>query len=163
MRNNPRQFRVQRDSARGCGDSVRLVTAGYLVPDPAYKLLPLTYFVGRSVKVPFQTEDNPVEHMWVSVTGVDGDRLIGTLDSDPVATSLRYGDEVHVSPSEVVMVYLSPKEWRDEVDHLRAKGDYFNSWLGVASGWRFDRLHEAGLSPRQALTWWRDWQPWEDS
>lgn len=148
---------------RSSGEAVRLVTAGDLVPEPHYRYLPLTYFVGRCVKVPFESEDNPIEYMWVRVTGIDGDKLVGTLDNEPfLDTRLRYGDTVHVLPSEVVMVDLSIAEWRKEVDLLRAKDDFFNPWLGVASGPRFERLHGAWLSPREALTWWRDWQPWED-
>jgi hypothetical protein len=138
-------------------DPVRVVSTGILTPDPDYTSLPPECLVGRSIKVPFQTGDSPVEHMWVTVSGFDGNTLIGKLDSDPVVTEdLRHGDEVRVSRKSIVAVFLTKREWSSQVDGLRRKNDYWSCWLGSPIGPRFDRLYHKGFSPRQALTWWKD-------
>jgi len=64
-------------------------------------------FVGRHVKLAFPADDpeNPHierEHMWVKVMEVDGQRLIGKLDNDPLFVSwLEDGSEVSFGRQEV--------------------------------------------------------------
>jgi hypothetical protein len=144
-------------------DPVRVVSAGLLTPDPDYTSLPPECLVGRSIKVPFQTGENPVEHMWVTVTGFNGNTLIGKLDSDPVVTDdLKYGDEVQVSRRSIVAVHLTFREWSKLADALRRTSDYWNCWLGSPIGRRFDSFYHKGFSPRQALLWWRDFESHEE-
>jgi hypothetical protein len=55
---------------------------------------------------------------------------------------------------------MTLEEWLEEADQLRAEGDYFNRLMGypsVANG--FERLYDQQLTPRQALTQWRNWTP----
>jgi hypothetical protein len=145
-------------------NQVRIVSAGLITPDPSYTSLPSECLVGRLIKVPFQTGDSPVEHMWVTVSGVDGNTLIGRLDSDPVVTDdLKYGDLVRVSRKSIVAMHLTFREWSEQADDLRQEHDYWNLSLGSPIGPLFDGLYNKGLSPRQALTWWRDWEPFEDA
>jgi hypothetical protein len=45
----------------------------------------------------------------------------------------------------------------------RAKGDYFNRWLGppvIGNG--LEQFYLDDLTPRQALVRWRDWIPEDD-
>ena len=144
-------------------EQVRVVAAGILTPDPDYTSLPPESLVGRLIKVPFQTGDSPVEHMWVTVSGFDGNTLIGKLDSDPVVTDdLQHGDEVRVSRKSIVAVHLTFREWSKQADALRRTNDYWNLWLGSPIGPRFDHLYHKGLGPRQALNWWRDFEAHEE-
>jgi len=145
-------------------NSAKIVFAGLITPDPTYTSLPPESLVGRSIKVPFQTGESPVEHMWVTVTGFDANTLIGRLDSDPVVTDdLKYGDLVRVSRKSITAIHLTFHEWSKQADDLRRKHDYWNLWLGSPIGPRFADLYHRGFSPRQALNWWRDAEPFEDA
>jgi uncharacterized protein YegJ (DUF2314 family) len=59
----------------------------------------LTY----SVKVSLQAKDDSAsELIWVHVTAIDGNTVIGTLDNDPVSDlGLKFGDEVSLQRSQV--------------------------------------------------------------
>lgn len=63
--------------------------------------------VGDSVKIRFHfdpVDGFDAESMWISVTGVYGDEIVGTLDNYPVFTEqhgFEYGDEVTFSQGDV--------------------------------------------------------------
>ena len=65
-------------------------------PDPRYRQLPLSHFVGRLCKVAFPTKVCSPEHMWVLCTGRarNGKKeLGGILHNDPIfVDNLRNGD-----------------------------------------------------------------------
>jgi hypothetical protein len=144
--------------------NVRQVNAGTLMPDYRYTTMKLDEFVGRLVKVRLQSADSKPETMWVDVTGVEGHRLIGKLDNDPVCvTHLKYGDTVYVWRTEIIMIHLTRAEWMREAKVLRVQGDYFNKWLGKPLGKKFNQKYDLGISPRLALTLWRDYVPNHDS
>jgi hypothetical protein len=144
--------------------NIRLVNSGTLMPDPRFAHMKLGDFVGRSIKVCFQSADSHPEIMWVEVTGVEGHRLVGKLDNVPVCvTHLKCGDIVHVWRTEIIMIHLTRTEWIREAKVLRAKGDYFNKWLGKPLGKKFNQKYEQGISPQLALTLWRDYVPNHDS
>jgi hypothetical protein len=143
--------------------NVRQVHPDWHRPDPRYSRMPLEYFVGKVVKVCFQSADSIPEAMWVLVAAVDEHCLIGTLDNHPVCvTHLKFGDTVQVWRTQIIMVHSSRKEWMREAKALRAKGDYFNKWLGKPFGRAFNRQYEKKISPRLALTLWRDYVPTQD-
>src|SRR5210317_756829 len=57
------------------------------------------------VKVAF-IEDEDVEHMWVEVSRIEGQRIMGTLDSDPLLIrSLSHGDPVECNFEDVEELY----------------------------------------------------------
>lgn len=66
---------------------------------------------GFNVKARFE-DGETVEYMWVSVTGISGDRISGTLGNDPNAlTNIKLGDEVTLSPDDVAdWLYLDGEE-----------------------------------------------------
>ena len=136
--------------------NIRLVHEDAIVPDSLYTKKPLHWFVGRNVKTSFQSADSRAEHMWVNVRGVEGDYLVGTLDNDPVwVNHLQHGDRVALRRTQIEAVDLTLGEWREEAAYLRARGDYFNSWLGYPKdGSGFEKAYEKGLTPRQALNRW---------
>lgn len=141
--------------------NVRLVHEEAIKPDSLYTQRPLVWFVDRHVKIAFQSADSRVEHMWVKVHRIDGDWLVGILDSIPVfVENLKLGHSVRLNRVQIEAVDLSLDEWRAEVADLRAEDDYFNRWLGSPSlGDGFEAAFEEGLTPRQALKRWRDWIP----
>ena len=144
--------------------NVRQVNAGTFLPDARYTDMSLEEFVGKSVKVHFQSADSRPETMWVQVTDVEGHCLVGTLDNEPVnVTHLKYGDVVRVWRSEIIMIHLTRTEWIRESKVLRAQGDYFNRWLGKPHGKAFNRRYELRISPQLALRLWRDYVPNHDS
>jgi hypothetical protein len=145
-------------------ENVRVVHGGAITPDSLYTQRPLEWFVGRCAKMAFQSAQSQVEHMWVLVTDIDGDSLVGTLDSEPVSvTHVGHGDRVVLSRVQIEAVYLSFDEWCAEVEELRAKGDYFNRWLGPpVIGKGLEQFYLDDWSPRQALVRWRDWVPEND-
>jgi hypothetical protein len=143
--------------------NVRQIHHDFQRPDPRYTKMPLEYFVGKVVKVCFQSANSKCESMWVVVTAVDEHCLVGTLDNVPVCvTHLKFGDTVKVWRTQIIMVHLSRTEWIREAKALRAKGDYFNKWLGKPFGKAFNRQYEKKISPRLALTLWRDYVPNQD-
>jgi len=141
--------------------NVRLVYEEAIKPDSLYTKNPLDWFLGRCIKMAFQSATSHVEHMWVKVTGVEGDDLVGELANDPVlVTHIRCGDRVILSRVQIEAVDLTFEEWTTEVEQLRAREDYFNRWLGppkVGSGLE-NAVHD-GLTPRQALVRWRNSVP----
>lgn len=72
----------------------------------AYRDRAPKWFVGKAVKVAFAGPGGVAEHMWVDVTGVEGGRLVGTLDSKPaLVRDVKFGDRVEVTPDQVEDVY----------------------------------------------------------
>ena len=60
----------------------------------------LQELVGGFVKVgfPANLENVAIEHMWVKVTDVSGDNIIGTLDNEPAFTNMvSLGDTVEIA------------------------------------------------------------------
>ncbi len=142
-------------------EDIRWVHEEAVKPESFYARKPLEWFLGRCVKMAFQSAESIVEHMWVRVTNVEGANLIGELDNDPVlVTHVKCGDRVVLSRVQIEAVDLTFEEWKAEVERLRAQGDYFNRWLGypgINSGLK--SLFDCGFTPRQALVWWRGWLP----
>jgi hypothetical protein len=69
----------------------------------------LERFIGWHVKREFVTPPNDrhitEELMWVLIDGVDGDKLTGSLDSDPVwCDYVKLGDRVLVDPEQILEV-----------------------------------------------------------
>ncbi|MFA5401726.1 MAG: DUF2314 domain-containing protein [Dehalococcoidia bacterium] len=63
--------------------------------------------IGDSIKKRFAEDGAAPEHMWVIVTSIAGDKLVGTLDNDPVGmTSIKYGDRVELDITEVEDIVL---------------------------------------------------------
>lgn len=64
-------------------------------------------FIGKLVKRVFQAKKSPIpgmisEHMWVKIHDINGNRLIGTLDNQPILdVGLKYGDMVTVELTEI--------------------------------------------------------------
>jgi hypothetical protein len=140
------------------------VPADTLLPDWRYRDRPLGDFLGKSIKVMFQSADSRPEAMWVQVTGIEEHWLVGRLDNIPESvTHLKLGDVVRVWRSEIIMINLTRAEWIHEATVLRAQGDYFNKWLGKPLGKKFNQKYEQGISPQLALTLWRDYVPNHDS
>lgn len=86
-------------------DNIRGVHA-HCAPRPIQVDHPLASLVGRYVKKSFPclpVSGGPVrEHMWVQVTDVHGDFLVGILSNDPVgACGFRNGDRVFVARGEI--------------------------------------------------------------
>ena len=144
--------------------NIRLVNRDTLLPDNRYLTCPLSAFVGKAVKVKFQSADSRPETMWVRVAGVEGHCLVGSLDNEPVeVTHLNLGDIVRIWRSEIIMIQLTRAEWIREAKVLRAQDDYFNRWLGKPHGKAFNRRYELRISPQLALRLWRDYVPNHDS
>ncbi len=95
--------------------------------------------------------------MWVHVTRVKGERLIGTLADDPVLVKhLKHGDTVGLTRQQVEMVVLTPEKWSEEAERLMTKADYSNNRMGKPMVEELFALYSQGLSPWQALKRWRD-------
>jgi hypothetical protein len=133
------------------------------IPDPIYTYRPLEWFVGRSVKIAFQSHGGGVEYMWVKEIEIDGPNLTGKLENHPVlCTHVRLGDQITLSRVHIVAVDLTEDEWWDEVFMLRARGDFFNRHLGTPSlDNEFKTLFQK-MTPRQALERWVKWSPIDD-
>lgn len=55
-----------------------------------------------AVKSPFPTKDGSSEHMWVQVRSIDGEKITGELDNDPVDdVGLKAGDSVTLKLADV--------------------------------------------------------------
>lgn len=69
----------------------------------------LEKWIGHTVKKGFSQVSMPhvkKEWMWVDITGVQGNQLVGTLLNEPVlATYLRHGDSVTLTEDEIIAVY----------------------------------------------------------
>ena len=144
-------------------ENIRLVHEDAIQPDPEYASKNLDWFVGRSVKSAFQSEDGFTEHMWVQITHVEDGTLFGKLDNDPVIVKhIKHGDPVRLTAVQVEMVSLSPDEWRMELEKISAKDDYFNKHLGSpVYGNGIEQLYDEGFTPRLALQRWRNYTPIE--
>jgi uncharacterized protein YegJ (DUF2314 family) len=56
----------------------------------------------HSVKVALPTDGGSTEHIWVTVTAIDGEQIEGTLANDPVGDlGVVYGDAVTVDQAQV--------------------------------------------------------------
>lgn len=141
--------------------NIRFVHEESIKPDSLYTKKPLDWYEGRCVKMAFQSAESDVEHMWVLITGRDGEKLVGTLDNDPVVVDgLKFGDKVVLSRTQIEAVHLSWDEWTDEINQLLAENDYQNSWLGPpVVGERLEQDYKNGLTPRQALRRWERFVP----
>ncbi len=57
--------------------------------------------IGNFVKKGFK-EKEEVEHMWVKITGLKGDRIVGILNNEPVVLKdIKLGDFVEVKFDEI--------------------------------------------------------------
>jgi len=140
--------------------NIRLVHPSLLDPDRLYTQYPLKYFIGRCVKITFQSPSSRCESMWVLVNSVSRHRLVGTLENEPQhVTHVKCGDTVRLHRSEIISVALEEDEWLQEVRLRLAKDDFFNRWRGPASGEEFEEFYNLGLGPAQALRLWRDYVP----
>lgn len=141
--------------------NVRLVSSEAFPPESLYASRPLEWFCGRAVKTAFQAADARVEHMWVQITHIEDEKLVGTLDNEPIwVEQMQLGDTVKLRRTQIEAVDLSYEEWVEEITSRRAKGDFFNRWLGsplIGDG--LELLFSAGFTPRQALERWRDYVP----
>lgn len=141
-------------------DNIRRIHENALTPDPLYNRKPLEWFIGRCVKMPFQSADSHVEHMWVQIIQRLGDNLLGTLDNNPVVVDgMKRGDPVIVKRVEIEAVTLSKEEWLAELKQLWAEGDilpYPKDTNGL------EEAYEEGWTPRQALRWWKKREQIED-
>lgn len=83
-------------------NNIRLVHERAFRPDPKYANLPLEWFIGRNVKLAFQSRDSRVEHMWVTILGIEGHDLVGRLANYPVDVShLTNGDRVVLNRTQI--------------------------------------------------------------
>lgn len=140
--------------------NIRMIHEDAIHPDSVYARRPLEWFVGRMVKMAFQSANSIVEHMWVAVTEVDGDDLVGILDSDPAyVENVALGDFVRLRRVQIEAVNLSCKEWMEEVELLRSKAEFSNRWLGQPDTSVLLRAFDERLTPRQALNRWRKFIP----
>ena len=65
---------------------------------------------GAQVKLVFLPDEGIGERMWVSVTEVDGDRMVGLLDNDPAGiVGLLAGDRVEFERRHVLDVETGPR------------------------------------------------------
>lgn len=144
-------------------DNMRFVHEEAIKPDSLYAKKPLEWFIGRLVKIAFQSADSWVEHMWVKVNKVQGHDLVGTLENYPAfVTHLGYGDQVTINRTQIEAINLTLEEWWAEVTLLKSDDDYFNFWRGhPQDGNGFEVGYDEGLTPRQALKRWRNWVPTE--
>jgi Uncharacterized protein conserved in bacteria (DUF2314) len=80
-------------------------------PDPQWALKPSNFFIGKYVKLGFRTDDGrALEHMWVEVTGISGDFLVGNLNNDPVACSyLKDGTALEFTKDEIEGVFFEDR------------------------------------------------------
>ncbi len=70
----------------------------YLIPEDTSGVVP-----GTLVKLVFLPDEGVGERMWVLVTEVDGDRMVGVLDNDPAGiTGLLAGDRVEFERRHVL-------------------------------------------------------------
>jgi hypothetical protein len=69
-------------------------------------------WVGRLVKIGFDTDDEQVtkEWMWVRVDSVQSGRLVGTLDNHPAFADLKYGDSVNFTEDEIAALYVDESD-----------------------------------------------------
>lgn len=63
-----------------------------------------------SVKLIFELNDTEskdinAERLWVTITDVDGDKLVGVIDNEPLKVDLKEGDTIHFVRQNVFDVY----------------------------------------------------------
>lgn len=143
--------------------NIRLVHETAFSPDPTYAKKPLDWYVGRNVKIGFQSHEGEVEYMWVKVTGINSPNLVGQLDNEPLnCTHLALGDRVDLSRLQIVQVDLTETEWWEEVSIHLVEADNFNRHLGTPNKKTgFGKFYDLNFTPRQALNRWKTWQPSE--
>lgn len=77
-----------------------------LKPKAFYLNLSLSSFIGKYVKLKFVSQRGQNEYMWVLVKEVDGDKLKGNLNQEPIACQhLKNGDEVVLGRDEIIDVF----------------------------------------------------------
>lgn len=85
-------------------ENVRLVLEDAIQPHRLYANKPMEWFVGRLVKKAFPAVSGG-EFMWVKVTHVEGEDLVGTLDNEPLMVEdIAYGDVVKLRKHQVLAV-----------------------------------------------------------
>lgn len=148
-------------TAGGLINDVRLVAKNVIRPEPLYADRPLLSFVGRLVKIEFTPKAGPSEHMWIKIQGVTEDRLVGRLVSVPrIRGNGQQGDLIRLYPTQIEAIDLSLAEWQEEAEELRTSGDYFNAWRGEPyADSEFVEDYYFDVTPRQALTRWKNWCP----
>lgn len=136
--------------------NVRAIHETALWPDATCTLYPLPWFVGRCVKIAFQSAESAPEHMWVEITGVDGHELIGTLANMPIfVTHLDLGDQVRLVRTQIEAVDLSELEWIEQITSLMDSGEYEGVSRADMTNEHFELAFARNMSPRQALEPWR--------
>lgn len=77
-----------------------------LKPKAKYLHHALETFISKYVKIKFVSQGGQNEYMWVEVKSVDGDKLQGNLNQDPVyCHHLKDGDEVVLGRDEIIAVF----------------------------------------------------------
>ncbi|MDI1290570.1 MAG: DUF2314 domain-containing protein [bacterium] len=72
--------------------------------------------VAYAIKAPFPTKSGSSEHMWVQVTEIQADKVVGVLDNDPYQDcGVRRGDTVTVALADV-------EDWMVADGEIRAGG-----------------------------------------
>lgn len=141
--------------------NIRVVHELAMRPDPYYASLPLEWFIGRNVKMAFQSRTSRPEHMWVAITHIDGDYLIGTLNNIPsYVDGVSLGERVVVSRVWIEAVEQSFEEWMAELRNVRGERDYSNVFLGYPDdNTGIEQGYADRLTPRQALARWQSYRP----
>jgi hypothetical protein len=79
-----------------------------LKPKSKYLHQDLETFIGKYVKLRFVSQDGRNEYMWVLVKSVDGDKLKGNLNQDPILCHhLKDGDEVVLGRNEIIDTFVN--------------------------------------------------------
>jgi hypothetical protein len=86
--------------------NVRKICGDHYKPDPELQGKPLPWFLGKLVKLRFSVPGQPTnaELMWVAVTSVRGDELVGTLTNEPLYADQCCGDEIVFGRQDVLVV-----------------------------------------------------------
>ena len=75
-------------------------------PDRRYLNWRLEHFLGRHVKKSFNDNKGQTEHLWIKIFKIDGGKLVGKVDNDPVFDiGIRFGNIVRVDRSEIEEVF----------------------------------------------------------
>lgn len=87
--------------------NVRMICGDHYMSDPEVQGKPLSWFVGKLVKLRFTISGRPTnsELMWVAVTSIREDGLVGTLTNEPLYADHCCGDEIVFRREEVLVVH----------------------------------------------------------